>query len=164
MLATAERWADYLASALALVAGLILLCVAVLGVLDAGFRYALSAPITGTIEVTELLLAVVIFAALPYATATNQHVVIDSFANRLAPSAQWALKLLGATTLAIMFAVISWQMAILAVEYFHSGRTTLSSRIPVLPFLLLSLFAMIAATTVAIVRCLALMNRSVHSS
>lgn len=154
MLASAEGRADRVARWLAIGSGLLLLALAVLGVLDAGFRYALSAPIAGTVELTELLLAVVIFGALPYATSRDQHVAIDSFADRLPARPRRALRLLGAVALALMFALMSWQMADLLIEYLNQGRTTLSARIPVFPFLLLSLLGMIVATGVSVVRCL----------
>ncbi len=156
MLASAERLADRLSRWLAVGSGLLLLGLALLGVIDATSRYVLAAPIAGTVEVTELLLAVVIFAALPYATHSDQHVVIDSFADRLPVRPRQALRLFGAVALAALFVVVSWQMAVLALEYLNDGRTTLGARIPVLPFLLLGLLAMLAATGVAVVRCLSI--------
>jgi TRAP-type C4-dicarboxylate transport system permease small subunit len=40
-------------------------------------RYFLEAPIRGAYEVTQILLATIIFAGLPQATALRQHIVID---------------------------------------------------------------------------------------
>lgn len=159
MLPLAERWADTAARWLAVVSGVLLLILAVAGVVDGALRYALSEPIAGTIEATELLLAVAIFAGLPYATSSDQHVVIDSFADGLPAGPRFGLRLLGAASLALVFAVISWQMASLAIDYYREGRTTLSARIPVVPFLLASLGAMCVATAVAVVRVLAMAGR-----
>ncbi len=56
---------------LVLFAMMVLTCVDVVG------RYFLSRPIFGAFEITEMLLAALIFAGLPLVTLRNEHVTVD---------------------------------------------------------------------------------------
>jgi TRAP-type C4-dicarboxylate transport system permease small subunit len=52
---------------------------------DVGGRKLLSNSITGSLELTELLMVVVIFAALPLVSLRGEHVVFDSLDHTWAP-------------------------------------------------------------------------------
>jgi TRAP-type mannitol/chloroaromatic compound transport system permease small subunit len=66
-------------------AGLCIAAIIVVGTADTVGRL-LNRPVMGAVEITEALLAAVIFLALPYAQRHNAHVVVDivvqSFSNR----------------------------------------------------------------------------------
>ena len=59
-------------------AGLALLAIMLLTFLDVSGRKLLSQSITGSLELTELLMVVVIFGALPLVSLKGEHVVFDS--------------------------------------------------------------------------------------
>ncbi|MEY2783365.1 MAG: hypothetical protein RLZZ134_1424, partial [Pseudomonadota bacterium] len=59
-------------------AGLALMAIMVLTFLDVTGRKLLSHSITGSLELTELLMVVVIFGALPLVSLKGEHVVFDS--------------------------------------------------------------------------------------
>lgn len=59
-------------------AGLALFAIMVLTFLDVGGRKLLDNSITGSLELTELLMVVVIFGALPLVSERGEHVVFDS--------------------------------------------------------------------------------------
>ena len=59
-------------------AGAALFAIMVLTFLDVSGRKMLSHSITGSLELTELLMVVVIFAALPLVSIKGEHVVFDS--------------------------------------------------------------------------------------
>lgn len=61
-----------------LLAGLALFAIMVLTFLDVGGRKLLDNSITGSLELTELLMVVVIFGALPLVSERGEHVVFDS--------------------------------------------------------------------------------------
>ena len=61
-----------------LLAGLALFSIMVLTFLDVGGRKLLDNSITGSLELTELLMVVVIFGALPLVSERGEHVVFDS--------------------------------------------------------------------------------------
>jgi TRAP-type C4-dicarboxylate transport system permease small subunit len=59
-------------------AGLALFAIMVLTFFDVSGRKFLSQSITGSLELTELLMVVVIFAALPLVSLKGEHVLFDS--------------------------------------------------------------------------------------
>jgi TRAP-type C4-dicarboxylate transport system permease small subunit len=71
-----RRLLETLCSVLAAVA---LFAIMWLTLVDVSSRKAFSASIPGSLEVTELLMVVVIFAALPLVSLRGEHVVFDSF-------------------------------------------------------------------------------------
>lgn len=116
-------------SALALFASM------VLTFLDVGGRKLLSQSITGSLELTELLMVVVIFAALPLVSARGEHVVFDSLDSvlpRWARRVQRALVhvLCGVALLAL--AVLMWKTG---GQFAESGETTAQLKILKAPFI-----------------------------
>jgi TRAP-type C4-dicarboxylate transport system permease small subunit len=71
-----RQWLETLCSVLAAVA---LFAIMWLTLFDVSGRKLLSASIPGSLEVTELLMVVVIFAGLPLVSLRGEHVVFDSF-------------------------------------------------------------------------------------
>jgi TRAP-type C4-dicarboxylate transport system permease small subunit len=131
-----ERVAISWTRRLALLGGWLLLAVALVTVLDALLRYFLGRPMRGTFEVTELVLAAVIFFGMPYTNLTDGHVSVDFLTSRLGSRTQGAIIAVNAGICAILFGFITVQMAFLATEFLATGRTTLTTRIPIFPCIL----------------------------
>jgi TRAP-type C4-dicarboxylate transport system permease small subunit len=130
-----ERLAVSWSRRLTLIGGGLLLGVALATVGDALLRYFLGRPIRGTFEATELLLAAIIFFGMPYTSLTDGHVAVDFLTSRLGPRTQHAIIAINATICAVLLAFITVQMAALAGEFLATGRTTITMRIPVFPFI-----------------------------
>jgi TRAP-type C4-dicarboxylate transport system permease small subunit len=117
-------------------AGLALFAIMVLTFFDVSGRKFLSQSITGSLELTELLMVVVIFAALPLVSLKGEHVVFDSLDSVL-PS--WAQKvqqgLIHIICAALMFglAYLMWQTG---NEFAATGETTAQLKITKAPFIL----------------------------
>ncbi len=120
---------------LALFAGWVLLGLAFATVLDALLRYLVAKPIHGGFEATELLLAGIIFFGLPHANVTDGHVSVDMLTQRFSPRAQYALIAVNALICAALLALITAEMIRLAAEFYATSRTTITARIPVIPFI-----------------------------
>jgi TRAP-type C4-dicarboxylate transport system permease small subunit len=144
----AVRWARRLSFA----SGWLLLAIALITVVDALLRYGLSRPIPGTFELTELILAAVIFFGLPYTGLTDGHVAVDVLAGRLPPRARYAMLTVAALVMTILLATITWQMASLAGEMARTSRTTITNRIPVFPFIVPAMLAAGAAALCALLQ------------
>jgi TRAP-type C4-dicarboxylate transport system permease small subunit len=129
--AEAVRWTRRLA----LLGGWLLVAVALTTVIDAVLRYAFSRPIPGVFELTELVLAAIIFFGLPYTGILDGHVAVDLVASRLGARARHALVALTALVVAGLLGAITWEMAGLAGEALRTGRTTITARIPQFPFM-----------------------------
>jgi TRAP-type C4-dicarboxylate transport system permease small subunit len=120
---------------LALLAGWLLLALSLGTVVDALLRYLFARPIPGGFEATELLLAGIIFLGLPHANVTDGHVSVDMLTQRLSPRGQCLLIALNALISAALMTLITWEMARLAAEFYATSRTTITARIPVVPFI-----------------------------
>ena len=76
-------------------AGLALMAIMVLTFLDVSGRKILSHSITGSLELTELLMVVVIFGALPLVSLKGEHVVFDLVWNSVGPRVRRAMRIAG---------------------------------------------------------------------
>ncbi len=131
-----ERLAIAWTRRLALAGAWILLATSLVTVADALLRKLLSRPIQGTFEATELLLAVIIFFALPFTGLTDAHAVLDLTINRLPRPAQLVIVGLNGFFCAAVLGLLSYEMGLLAVEYGRTARTTITMRIPIYPFIM----------------------------
>ena len=102
---------------------------------DVGGRKLMSRSITGSLELTELLMVVVIFAALPLVSRRGEHVVFDSL-DSLWPS--WFLRLQGVLvnllcgSLLLGLMVLMWTTG---QQFTETGETTAQLHIPKAPFI-----------------------------
>ena len=159
-LTAAERLAVTWTRRLALLGGFILLATSIVTVVDALLRKFLSRPIQGTFEATELLLAVIIFFAMPYTGLTDAHAVLDLPVNRLPKRAQEIIIGLNGLFCAVVLGVVAYQMGLLAAEYGRTGRTSITMRIPVYPFILPAVAAGWLASLGFVIQALAAFARS----
>lgn len=116
-------------------AGLALLAIMFLTFLDVSGRKVLSHSITGSLELTELLMVVVIFGALPLVSEKGEHVVFDSL-DPVIPAWLRTLQralvnlLCGASLLGL-----AWLMIQTGHDFRSSGETTAQLGIIKAPFI-----------------------------
>jgi TRAP-type C4-dicarboxylate transport system permease small subunit len=125
-------------------AALVLFCLMGLGVVDVVFRYLLNSPVPGAAEIAELLLGVMVFLALPLATARREHVTVDLLpvsSQRLRGRLRLALTYLISAGVA---AAMAWQLAGKARDQADYGDTSAFLSIPLAPI------AWLMTTTTAI--------------
>lgn len=82
---TWETTAHYLDNALKLCACLILLAMMFLTCFDVIGRYLFELPITGGVELTEILLGTLVFSTMPLVTWRKEHISVD-LANHIIPT------------------------------------------------------------------------------
>ena len=102
-----------------------------LTLVDVSGRKLLSASVPGSLELTEILMVLVIFAALPLVSRQGEHVVFDSLDRWLPPGVrrvqQAAVDLLCAGAM-LGIAWLMWDKAGHMLEY---GETTAQLKLPV---------------------------------
>ena len=76
---------------LELTGAIILVALMMLTAVDVVARYAFNAPIRGAFELTELTLAVLIFAGLPLVSRAQEHIVVDLLEQRMGRSVRAVL-------------------------------------------------------------------------
>ncbi|HSD54492.1 MAG TPA: TRAP transporter small permease [Burkholderiales bacterium] len=79
-------------------------------------RYLFNAPVSGSAEATELMLAVIVFAGLPLAAAAREHIQIDLLEHLLSDRARRIQALFGFSIAAVVTAFVAWRLALRALE------------------------------------------------
>jgi len=122
--------------------------------LDVSGRKLFSAPIYGAYEVTEFMMGVLIFSALPLVTARESHVSIDVF-DPFVPRAigTWQRAAVNLVS-AVVLAFLGWRLWVLAASHLRTNEVTMTLHIPHGPFTfafaVLALLAAVAAFVVAL--------------
>jgi TRAP-type transport system small permease protein len=136
---------DTLCGGLAAVA---LFAIMALTFVDVGGRKLLSASVPGSLELTEILMVLVIFAGLPLVSRHGEHVVFDSL-DRWLPvgvkRVQQALVDLLCAAALLGVAWLMWQKAGQMLEY---GETTAQLKLPVGAFVYV--MSVLCAATAAV--------------
>lgn len=97
-----SRLAGYLATAML---GLMML----LTVADVCLRYFFNSPITGTTEVTEFMMVLVVFPALAWCAVNHRHVKVDLLMANFPPKVQLVVDTITLVLTLAIFTVITWQ-------------------------------------------------------
>ena len=118
-----------------LLAGAALFAIMTLTFFDVLGRKFLDHSITGSLEMTELLMVIVIFAALPLVSERGEHVVFDSLDPYL-PA--WALRAQAAVVnsfCALVLLGVGWLMWRTGGQFLESGETTAQLKLLKAPFI-----------------------------
>lgn len=111
-------------------------------------RYLFDSPVPGGFEVTELMLAALIFLGLPLVTASDGHVTVDLF-DSIIPSRFRRLQAWLVSGITIFaFVVLTWKMWQYAIRTYNYADTTAVLQIPYSPLVFL-MATMATLTTLA---------------
>lgn len=112
-------------------------------------RYFLNRPIWGAFEITEMLLAWLIFAGLPLVTLRGDHVMVDLF-DPVTPA--WLLRMQHVLACAIGMACtgyLAWRLWLRADNLYAAGETTAQLKIR-LAWLCYAMSVLMAFTSAAL--------------
>ena len=132
-------------------AALILFALVLVTCVDVVGRYFFDAPLRGAFELTELLVAALVFAALPLTTERREHVevaLMDALPARLNRLAGAAAGLFSAALLT----TFAWRLASHAMRTAHDGAVTNALEIPLAPFGWLAAIACLVSAGLALLR------------
>lgn len=122
---------------------MLLTCADVIG------RYFLNRPVTGGFEITEMLLASLIFAGLPLVTLRNDHVTVDLF-DPVTPDWLFRIQHVVACVVGIVCTgYLTWRLWLRAESIYAAGETTAQLKIR-LAWLTYSMSVLMALTAVAL--------------
>jgi TRAP-type C4-dicarboxylate transport system permease small subunit len=131
------------------VAAVVMFCLMLLTCVDVVGRYFLNRPLPGGFELTEMLLAALIFAGLPLVSLRNEHVTVDLF-DPVTPD--WLFRIQHVVACAIGFACtgyLGWRLWLRAEHMYRAGETTAQLKIK-LAYLTYSMSVLMAFTAVAL--------------
>lgn len=118
-----------------LLSGAALFAIMALTFFDVGGRKVLDHSIPGSLELTELLMVVVIFASLPLVSLRGEHVVFDSFDSYMSLAARRAQEIvihLLCAAVMLGLAVLMWKTG---GQFAINGDTTAQLQIAKSPFI-----------------------------
>jgi TRAP-type transport system small permease protein len=117
------------------VAALALFAIMVLTFFDVIGRKLMSQSITGSLELTEMLMVLVIFAALPLVSLRGEHVTFDSLDSMLPKPVRWfQFKIVHLLAIAV-FVGVGWLMWQTGVKFSDQGDISSQLGIPKAPFI-----------------------------
>lgn len=113
--------------------GVMLVSMMMLTIVDVIGRYLVSRPLIGATEMTELLLAAIIFVGLPAASLDDEHITVDFISARTPPAIEPFRRALIGIVSAGVLAVVCWRLWIVGDNLSGYGAVTDSLDIPVAP-------------------------------
>jgi TRAP-type C4-dicarboxylate transport system permease small subunit len=126
-----RRLLEWLCGSLAAVA---LFAIMMLTLVDVTGRKMISQSVPGSLEVTELLMVVVIFAGLPLVSLAGEHVVFDSLDPWLPARVRRVQGLCVDMVCVLGLLGIAWVMWTMAGQRAGDGETTAQLKLPIAPF------------------------------
>ena len=102
---------------------------------DVGGRKFFNHSLPGSLELTELLMVGVIFAALPLVSLRDEHVTFDSLDSFLPNLVRHVQDLLVHLICAAALLGLGWLMGQTAMQFIDNGETTAQLGIPKAPFI-----------------------------
>lgn len=118
---------------LGVIAAALLFGMAAMTTADVVGRDLLGRGVPGSYELTSMLLAALIFVALPLATERDEHIAVDLVDHVLSPRATAFLGGLVGLLSTVVLAVLAWQMWVRGVRLGEDGGVTNALRLPLAP-------------------------------
>ena len=116
-------------------AGAALFAIMALTFFDVLGRKLLSNSIPGSLELTELLMVVVIFAGLPLVSRRGEHVEFDSLDPFLPAWVRRAQQVIVQLVCGGLLLGLAWRMWVMAGQFLANGEMTAQLHIPKAPFI-----------------------------
>ncbi|MFC1864033.1 TRAP transporter small permease subunit [Thermodesulfobacteriota bacterium] len=129
-----EKGIRFVESGLNVIAGLMLLGMMFLGACDVVGRYLFNSPITGTLEISSILMGGMVFLAWAHTQAEGAHVSVDIFFMLYPPRVRAILSFVMMFLCLILFALIIWQSTSMAISDWQGGKLVRLILIPIAPF------------------------------
>ncbi|MGE0799606.1 MAG: TRAP transporter small permease [Lautropia sp.] len=142
-----QRLAHVCDVVLATIAGSLLFAMMVLTFVDVVMRYFFNAPIRGGFEITEVMMAVLIFAGLPLVSRGHQHVTIDVLDGFFPAGWRRGFHVVVHLVCALALVGMAWLLARKAASFAAAGDVTQTLKFAIAPFVYL-MAALTLATAV----------------
>jgi TRAP-type C4-dicarboxylate transport system permease small subunit len=131
------------------VAGIVLFCLMTLTCVDVVGRYFFNMPVTGGFELTEMMLASLIFFGLPLVTIRNDHIMVDLL-DPVTPD--WLLRIqhvVSCLVCAVATGYLAWRLWLRAGSMAAAGETTAQLKLKI-PYLTFTMSVLMGLTALAL--------------
>jgi TRAP-type C4-dicarboxylate transport system permease small subunit len=128
-----KRFDVVLQRALGMTSAVVLFLMMLITAVDVAGRYLFNKPIAGGFELTEILLAALIYCGLPLVSARREHIVIDTFDPLFSQGLKRGLDMVAEVVCAVALAGVGWLIFLRAVRVAEYGDTTSVLKLPLAP-------------------------------
>lgn len=101
---------------------------------DVLLRYVFNRPITGSYELTEFMMAILITFGIAYCGAKKGHVTVDVIVSRFPQRVQAIIDSITCLLGLFLFSLITWQCVVFVKDKLEAGLTSGTLYIAVFPF------------------------------
>jgi TRAP-type C4-dicarboxylate transport system permease small subunit len=127
------RLRAWLMRALGAIAALVLFVLMMLTAVDVVGRYLFNKPLPGAFEITEMMLAALIYCGLPLVSQRREHIVIDTFDHFMARPVKRALDMAAEVLCSAALFGLAWLVFRRAARVLEYGDTTTVLTLPLAP-------------------------------
>ena len=132
-----KRFASALQTGLGVTSAAVLFLMMAITAVDVTGRYVFNKPLPGGFEMTELLLAALIYCGLPLVSWRREHIVIDTFDRYFPPRLKRALDVIAEVICAATLAGVGYLIFRRAARVAEYGDTTNVLKLPLAPIVYL---------------------------
>lgn len=115
-------------------AALVLAAVMMVSVVDVVGRYVLNRPLPGSSEITEILMAILIYAGLPLVSLRRAHIAVDLLDSLTPPTIARVRDIVVNLVSVLVLAIVAWRLWVYADQIRSSKDVTEYLRLPLAPF------------------------------
>ncbi|MBN2420173.1 MAG: TRAP transporter small permease [Deltaproteobacteria bacterium] len=113
----------------------ILTAMMLLTAVDVCLRYVFNSPVTGSYELVEFMMALVVPFSIVFCASEKSHINVDLIIGHFSERVRSFFAFLGNILSLILFVLITWQTCIYIAEEYESKVTSAVLYIPVYPFI-----------------------------
>ena len=122
-----------LETVLGAISATVLFLMMLLTAVDVAGRYLVNRPVVGGFELTEMMLAALIYCGLPLVSKRREHIVIDTFDTFMSKRVKRGFDILADIVCTVALAGLSWLLFQRALRVAQYGDTTTVLRLPLAP-------------------------------
>ncbi len=156
-----ERWIRSASKVLSWVGLAVILTIVFWTAADVILR-AFGRPITGTVELTEHLMIILICSGLAFAAAQKGHIVIDVVASYFPKKLQVYSDVLVSFVSLGIFSLLSWRLFVFASDKWRTGELSPTLKISITPFAYFASFAIAMLCLVLLVDFITALNKAIR--
>ncbi len=123
----------WLGTALGFTSALVLFLMMMVTTVDVIGRYIFNKPLNGGFELTEMMLAALIYCGLPLVSQHREHIVIDTFDTFMSPKVKRALDVIAEIVCSLTLGGIGYLIFRRAARVADYGDTTSVLKLPLAP-------------------------------
>lgn len=112
----------------------ILMAMVLLTITDIILRRLFNHPLSGSLEISQMMLVIVVFFSIAYSGIKKSHVTIDALTSRFSRKIQAVLNSIMGILSVLLFSAMGWGSIVLAMQKLENQSVTGMLPIPIYPF------------------------------